>query len=56
MFDMPQANFKSAHSLNKLALVQSQSGRTVHVFQLEALNQSLLNAAFYLRLLYTILK
>ena len=30
MFDIPQANFKSAHLLNKLALVQSQSGRTVN--------------------------
>ena len=29
MFNIPQANFKSAHLLNKMALVQSQSGRTV---------------------------
>ena len=29
MFNIPQANFKSAHLLNKMAFVQSQSGRTV---------------------------
>ena len=29
MFNIPQTNFKSAHLLNEMALVQSQSGRTV---------------------------
>ena len=29
MFDIPQTNFKSAHLLNEMALVKSQSGRTV---------------------------
>ena len=29
MFDIRQANFKSAHLLDKMTLVQSQSGRTV---------------------------
>ena len=29
MFNIPQANFKSAHLLNKMALVQSQCSRTV---------------------------
>ena len=31
MFNIPQANLKSAHLLNIMALVQSQSGRTVHL-------------------------
>ena len=30
MFNVPQANFKSAHLLNKMALVQSQCSRTVY--------------------------
>ena len=30
MFDIPQANFKSAHLLNKMALVQFQCSRTVY--------------------------
>ena len=30
MFDIPQANFKSAHLLNEMALVQSQRNRIVH--------------------------
>ena len=29
IFNISQANFKSSHLLNKMALVQSQSGRTV---------------------------
>ena len=32
IFNIPQANFKSAHLLNKIALVQSQSDRTVIEF------------------------
>ena len=32
MFNIPQANFKSFHLLNKMALVQSQSDRTVIEF------------------------
>ena len=34
MLNFPQANFKSAHLLNKMALVQSQSGRTVAISNL----------------------
>ena len=30
MFNVPQAYFKSAHLLNKMALVQFQCSRTVH--------------------------
>ena len=30
MLNIRQANFKSAHLLNKMALVKFQSGRTVH--------------------------
>ena len=29
MFNIPQANFKSAHLLKKMALVQYQSGGTI---------------------------
>ena len=32
MFNIPQANFKSAHLLNKMALIQFQSNRTVIVY------------------------
>ena len=31
MFNIHQANFKSAHLLKKMVLVQSQSGRTVAI-------------------------
>ena len=31
MFNVPQAYFKSAHLLNKMALVQFQCSRTVHI-------------------------
>ena len=31
MFNIRQTDFKIAHLLNKMALVQSQSGRTVHL-------------------------
>ena len=31
MFNLHQANFKSAHLLKKMVLVQSQSGRTVAI-------------------------
>ena len=30
MFNIRQANFKSAHLLNKMALIQFQSNRTVN--------------------------
>ena len=30
MFNIPQANFKSAHLLNRMAPVQFQCSRTVH--------------------------
>ena len=30
MFNIPQANYKSAHLHNKMALVQSQSSRNVN--------------------------
>ena len=38
MFNIPQANFKSAHLLNKMALVQSQSGRTVCTSSVSCMN------------------
>ena len=31
MFNIRQANFKSAHLLNKMALIQFQSNRTVSI-------------------------
>ena len=34
MFNIPPTNFKSANLLNKMALVQSQSGRTVAISNL----------------------
>ena len=33
MFNICQANFKSAHLLNKMALIQFQSNRTVGIFK-----------------------
>ena len=35
MFNIHQANFKKAHLLNKISLVQFQRNRTVHVFGLQ---------------------
>ena len=41
MFNIRQANFKSARLLNKMALVQSQRNRTVYIFLFVLLDATL---------------
>ena len=41
MFNIRQANFKSAHLLNKMALIQFQSNRTVYFFDINYIWQKI---------------
>ena len=45
MFNIPQTNFKSAHLLNKIVLVQFQCSRTVHQTEASTLARTHLSLA-----------